>query len=363
MASKKEKKKASKPSQARRGLSWAWVCVLVIVSIVVSCGACALYLPDRTPGILQRPQEVTSAPASVQAWSESRSMTVTPVISQSQAISSNSMGMVTADHHAYGLESGKAAFSVDGQPVVSLATTVPPWRDLQYYDKGEDVRALNNELVRLGYAADANSDVYSWNTGNAWNSLLKSCGAAGTSDGGFSMASVLWIPRDSVKVTDWTAAMGSQVTQGSAIGAIPGSLQKLQLPAALQGSGDYTITVFGQSTQLTAGQSEITDAGFLEAVESTQDWSSQTSDSLASGIDATLRSSSQQEVLRVPAAAVYGLDDSGSSGCIVSQGTPVHVDVVGSGMGVSLVAPTDGTDVSSIATVGIGSAVKDATCE
>ncbi|WP_157847170.1 hypothetical protein [Pseudoscardovia suis] len=355
--------KSQKPSRARHGVSMAWVCVLVVAAVCITAGVCAVYLPDRTPALLQQAKEVTLAPVETQEWSETRQITLTPTFSAERTLTSNSSGMVTADWSASGLESGKAAFAVDGRPVMALATSQPLWRDLHYYDTGEDVRALNDELVRLGYPADANSATYSWNTGNAWGKLLASAGAAGAADGSLSIADVLWIPEGSVSVSGWSASLGAQVMAGSQLATVPGVLQKLTIGGASVGNADRTVTLYGLSATLPAGQTEITDRAFLDALSASQSWKSQSADSLLAGVSGSISTGDSTHVLRVPAAAVYGMDETGTNGCIIVDGKTVHVSIAGAQMGVSLVTATDGSDIDAMHNVTVGSALRSATCE
>ena len=341
----------------------AWVCVLVVAAVCITAGVCAVYLPDRTPALLQQAKEVTAAPVETQEGTETRQITLTPTFSAERTLTSNSSGMVTADWSASGLESGKAAFAVDGRPVMALATSQPLWRDLHYYDTGEDVRALNDELVRLGYPADANSATYSWNTGNAWGKLLASAGAAGAADGSLSIADVLWIPEGAVSVSGWSASLGAQVMAGSQLATVPGVLQKLTIGGASVGNADRTVTLYGLSATLPAGQTEITDRAFLDALSASQSWKSQSADSLLAGVSGSISTGDSTHVLRVPAAAVYGMDETGTNGCIIADGKTVHVSIAGAQMGVSLVTATDGSDIDAMRNVTVGSALRSATCE
>lgn len=349
--------------RARRGVSLAWVCLLVIVAICATAGVCAVYLPDRTPALLRQAQEVTVAPVETQDWNETRQVTLTATMSADRVITANSTGMVTAEWSANGLHSGQPAFAVDGRPVIALATGEPMWRDLHYHDTGEDVRALNNELVRLGYPADSGSATYSWNTGNAWAKLLAAAGARAAADGSFSMADTLWIPEDAITVSAWAASPGTQVMAGAQLATVPGRLVKLALASGSAPGIDQTLTVYGQYATLPAGQSEVTDTAFLDSVMASSGWAAQTADSISAGISATLTTGQAVHVLRVPAAAVYGFDAAGTSGCVVSDGRPVHVTVVGSDMGTSYVTATDGTDIDTISTVTVGSSLGSARCE
>lgn len=357
------RKGAGRRKEARRGVSLAWVCVLVVAAVCITGGVCAVYLPDRTPELLQKAEEVTSAPVETQDWSESRQVSFLPAFSAERTVTSNSSGMVTADWSGNGLHSGGAAFAVEGRPVIVLATSIPLWRDLHYYDTGEDVRALNNELARLGYPSDNGSATYSWNTGNAWARMLAACGAAAPGDGSFALSDTLWVPEDNVTVSGWTATPGTQISAGTPLASIPGRLTRLALNGAATAGIDRTAIIYGQSTTLPAGASTIDDQAFLDAVSATPDWRSQDQSALAAGVAGRLTTGETLHVLRVPAAAVYGLDETGVSGCIVADDNSVHVNVVGAEMGVSLVSATDGTDIDSIQRVTVGSALGGMTCE
>jgi hypothetical protein len=81
---------------------------------------------------------------------------------------------------------------------------------------------------------------------------------------------------------------------------------------------------------------------------------------LSTGLDASVSLVEPMQVLRVPAAAVFSVKD--QQGCVVADGKPVKVSIIGSELGASLVRPQNSADVGSISTVGLGSAIASASC-
>lgn len=330
----------------------------IIVAAAVSVGACAVFLPDRPPALLGASGEITEAKVSTQQYNGSQTVTLIPSISTSRALLGNSSGTVTADYSSGGLASGRACMRVNDRAVIALNTAIPLYRDLHVEDRGQDVRAFNNELNRLGYLSDPDSDRYSWNTQQGWKQLMADNGS--DSDGTLQLADILWIPEPNISVGDWQATAGANVTQGTQIGEIPGALVKLSIKNATPSDQDRIITVYGQSTTLSAGQTAIDNADYLKQVSATEEYQSQTKETLAAGISATLALPQAINALRVPAGAVYGIN--GNKGCIMTPDGASHtVSIVGSSLGVSLVQLGSG-DAASITSVAVGSKIAGATC-
>ena len=195
-----------------------WVVMSIIVAAAVSVGACAVFLPDRPPALLGASGEITEAKVSTQQYCGSQTVTLIPSISTSRALLGNSNGTVTAD------------YSSGDRAVIALNTAIPLYRDLHVEDRGQDVRAFNNELNRLGYLSDPDSDRYSWNTQQGWKQLMADNGS--DSDGTLQLADILWIPEPNISVGDWQATAGANITQGTQIGEIPGALVKLSIKNA-----------------------------------------------------------------------------------------------------------------------------------
>lgn len=319
----------------RRGrVSITWLLLAIILTAAISVGACAFLLPDRHPAVLARAGEITSAPVTTQQYDAKRQITVVPTVSAPRKVLINTSGTVTADHSAGGLHSGTAALEVDGRPIVALATASPLYRDLAPGDAGEDVRALNAELTRLGYNANPESDQYSSLTYWAVVALFGNLGVR--SDGALPLADVIWLPQDGATASSWQAATGTMVAAASPIAEIPGAITSLTVKNGTPNAADQTITVFGEQGVLKAGATVIDDPEFCARVTASREfqWAQQGAD-LTQGVDATVALATPVDVLRVPAAAVFGVK--GDRGCIASDGRTMPVTIIGADLGVSLI--------------------------
>ncbi|KFI84993.1 hypothetical protein BREU_1878 [Bifidobacterium reuteri DSM 23975] len=317
----------------RRGrVSVTWLLLAVILTAAISVGACAFLRPDRHPAVLARAGEITSAPVAAQQYDAKRQITVVPTVSAPRKVLINTSGTVTADYSAGGLHSGAAALEVDGRPIVALATASPLYRDLAPGDVGEDVRALNAELTRLGYNANPESDQYSSLT--YWAVVALFGNLAVRSDGALPLADVIWLPQDGATASSWQAATGAMVAAASPIAEIPGAITSLTVKNGTPNAADQTITVFGEQGVLKAGATVIDDPEFCARVTASRDfqWAQQGGD-LSQGVDATVALATPVDVLRVPAAAVFGVK--GDRGCIASDGRTMPVTIIGADLGVS----------------------------
>lgn len=345
-----------------RRMALTWTLLAVAVSACIAVGACALWLPDRSPQLLSGAKEVTTAPASLQEYNGSQQVTLVPTISAEQDLIGNASGTVTDDWSAGGLASGRGAYRVNDRSVVALNTAIPLYRDLKTGDTGDDVLALNNELNRLGYNSVPDSNIYWWATSDGWRQLMADNGNA--SDGSLQVTDTIWIPQPTVNVDAWTATKGSNVGGGTPVGKIPGTLTKLSIKNGTASSENRAISTLGVTGTLPANTIDMTDATFLQQVAASDAYRSLSQDERSNGIDASVALTAPMQTLRVPAGAIFGLN--GSAGCIVPEagqrkGRAVPVTIVGSELGVSLVTAS-GTDISAISTVRIGSGLNALRC-
>lgn len=203
---------------------------------------------------------------------------------------------------------------------------------------------LNDELGRLGYDSVPQSAEYNWNTGNGWRQLMVDVGnsdGVAPEDMDMRLSDTMWIPEDVVNVRDWTAVQGSTVQAGAPLGTVPGGLVKLAIRNGSPSDKERTLTVFGVAAPLPAGSTEITDAGLLAQIATTEGYQGKTPEERAAGMDAQLTLNQAIQTLRVPAGAVFGTD--GASACIATGTTQspktVPVRIITSELGASLVQP------------------------
>lgn len=335
-----------------------WVLLSVITTASLAAGACALWLPDRVPSVLARAGEVTVASVNTQRYDGTRGVTVIPRLAPAYELVVNAAGTVTEDLAAEGLESGRAALRVNGRAVIALNTATPLYRDLALGDKGDDVRALNAELARLGLGGDPESSVMTAATSVAVGELLSRNGIA-ANERVLRVADTLWIPRTHVEPQTWTAGVSTRVAPGMKIGEVSGGVTALAIKGDAALDRDRTLTVMGESVTIPAGQSGTDDAEFCRRVSQSDEFraKSRGGGDLASGFGASVRLASPVQVLRVPAGAVFGVRD--GRGCIAVDGLSVAVDVVGADLGVSLVTAEDGSVPSEVS---LGSAIAGLPC-
>ncbi|MEE1296070.1 MAG: hypothetical protein UHD09_04345, partial [Bifidobacterium sp.] len=306
-----------------------------------------------------------SAPASVQQYAGVQQVNLVPTVEADRELLGNASGTVTASFTDGELRSGSRAHQVNGRTVVALHTATPLYRDLHTKDTSEDVRALNDELDRLGYAASPGSDTFTWATGAGWRQLMRDNGNA-VDDGETVTAAVadtLWVPQDTVAVTGWSATQGTVVTAGQAVGKVAGGLTKLAVRGGQASDAERTVSVFGVDSTLPAGSVEVTDAETLAKVEASDSYQAKSAEERAAGLDATVALAQPVDTLRVPAAAVFGVQ--GSAGCIAAERggklDTLVVDIVSGELGASLVVPRDGS-VDDVATVALGARLNGLEC-
>ncbi|GAA3212970.1 peptidoglycan-binding protein [Nonomuraea helvata] len=128
------------------------------------------------------------------------------------------------------IKCGAMIYRVGDTPVVLLCGRVPPYRDLANGDSGRDVRELNKNLVRLGYAdgngLKASSDYFGWRTEAALERLQDDLGADET--GTLDLGEAVILPGP-LRVGKVNARLGSNAGMGA--------------PVAEATSNDHQVTV------------------------------------------------------------------------------------------------------------------------
>ncbi len=117
---------------------------------------------------------------------------------------------------------GQRIYDVSGTPVVLLYGSVPSYRDLSEGLTGADVRQLNKDLVKLGYATVAalgprpGWNYYSAETAYAVEQLQARLGLAET--GTLSLGEAVFLPGPAL-VTGWgtTTVVGAPATPGTVV--------------------------------------------------------------------------------------------------------------------------------------------------
>lgn len=331
---------------------------VAVLGLVVALGAgaaagVALASPDA-PEVLGEAPAITSVPVATREYDDARTVSVDVTTGAADQVLSPAAGRVTTSGCVEGSEvtSGQALLSVNGVPLVVLATAVAPWRDLTVRDRGTDARALNDELHRLGYPAPEGERVTAA-TVAAFRQLVAAAGGAAPPAGTIPQSMIAWLPSAPLTIGVCNATAGSWVDAGQEIASsvVPVvSAQVADAPANV--APGARILEIGDVTTTTDADGAVIDPSSLAAVASSTAFEQADVTTGVAQLNGTWRLAEPVTVWVVPPGAIVGLR--GAEGCVSSGGVTHPVRVVGSELGQSFVVPSDTT--LDIATVDIAPA-------
>ena len=249
-------------------------------------------------------------------------------------------GKITATSCTAGgrLVSGTSSFSLDGKPLLSLHTATPLYRPLRSGDRGDDVRALQEELRRLGHEIDADGEM-----GERSMRTLRELFASldeQISGEQIPWERILWIPQPETAVQRCEAPLGASAAAESPLATasdVPAAASvKPTTPPLVE--GPRRIELDGTSIDVPA-ELRITDPAVLERITASPAYqhaaANAENETGTVKLTATMVLREPIEVAVVPPAAIVGIE--GNRGCIVGDGRPVPVTIVGSRLGQSFV--------------------------
>jgi peptidoglycan hydrolase-like protein with peptidoglycan-binding domain len=320
------------------------VVVLASLAIGLTCGF--LLVPPSTPASLGAEQPLKSVAVTQTSFDDPQDVSVTVVPGPSRTLTSAAGGRLTSFSCAVGsrMTSGTSAFSVDGAPILLLATGVPLWRDIRIGDRGDDVAALQTELTRLGFGANADGK-WGARSQNAYESLLRKRGMRLDLSGRVSAERIAWLPSETAAVMNCAASVGDTVEPTQAIARFAAGLASATVvmgigSGAKAQTGDRVIVVDdariplpadGRLTDQEALDTIANSFGYRQAMSGTDGGPGDQQPSIA--FQAVL--TTPLRVAVVPPSAVYGLE--GDRGCVRQRGGSVPVSIVGSQLGETLI--------------------------
>ncbi|MFF2620492.1 peptidoglycan-binding domain-containing protein [Oerskovia jenensis] len=331
-------------SAGARGGALALVAVVLLAGGVTAGMALA---PQAEPQSVRSATPPAAVPVSRQVFDDARKVKVTPVVAEEGTLSVADQGKVTRSVCAPGavIESGSSPATVDDRPVVALATSIPLWRDLAPTAKGDDVKALQVELSRLGHKVSADG-TYGDATKVAVTKLFKAAGVAKPT-GDLPVASVLWLPAASVTVKACEVPVGG-ATSEEAFATTAGTLVSLGLSDTLSNvtPGDRVLRLGELSAPVGEG-GVVTDPTFLEAVRGSMEFAGWQRTEGSEPLTLEYVLAAPLDVSVVPPGSLFAL--SGATGCVSADGTAYPVTVVASSLGQTLVT-FDGLDAAAAPT-------------
>lgn len=381
----------------RSSLSASVTILLMTFTLVVGVCGGFLFSRQHVPGSLSETTDAGAIAVNSESYTDSHDVAVTVTSGTGQTVTTPRPGVITATRcmPSDTVDSGMSPLSLNGVPVLALHTDIPPYRDLTIGMAGDDARALNAELRRLGYAAP-NGRTVTRQTIDAYNALAAKTGAdsvgdvngtgnsAGSNGSHIAVASwtipadaFIWLEADSAVIGSCAVAKGTKVEVGTTLlttSPAPRSATAA-LPASGTVSGAHALTVGGVQYDLNSFDSDsvtgstasvvsvsVSDVSLLQALVASDEYraernsdrvgsqnakdgtntSSNTSpssstDSDASSVTVTLRWSLKDPVTvwNVPPSALYDVTaiDGTSTACLISDDKPRTVTVVASELG------------------------------
>lgn len=328
--------------------------ITAIVIAVVSAGAAgavcaALAIAPIVPPSLKAGVEPEEVPITMSDFSDPLPATLLLETGQAVNIVAPSAGRVTSFACARGarLTSGGTFLAVSGTPILTLASSVPPWRSLTWGDEGADVESIRAEMLRLGAPASTPGVLDDIDT-DAFSTLLQKIGAT-DADGVIDLGSVLWTPRDGAVVMSCATTIGELVTEGQTIATLDAPLNRVtvaSLPTSVR-DGDRELVLDDVHAPVTLTDGATSEPAVLGAIQSAPSYQRLLlSDGDKTQIAATYSLTTPLKVASVPAGSIFGVVE--SSGCVAAKGSPIKVEILGSQLGQTYVSFPEGSTPTHI---------------
>lgn len=328
--------------------------LVAVTALAIGAGAVLLVFPPDQPSALREPEPAAAVPVETRDDVDERQVQLVLQTGSPRRIASPRPGVLTGLSCSTGgeISSGDVVATVDGSPVVALATAVPLWRALTLDDRGDDVRGLQAELARWGVPV-AVDGTFGAGTRRAVRSFLVARGVTMAPSDAVPVDAVTWLPSPQVRAEGCEGVVGSRVDSGDELVRLPVELQSARLATLPLDSspGDRVVTVAGV-TMAVSPEGVVTDPADLARLASTPDFVAAADDE-APSVSVRWSLAEPVRVTVVPPTALVDVGD--GTTCLQpvdDSGTPrrpVRVDVVGSQLGQSYVVPADGAAVTSVA--------------
>ncbi len=308
---------------------------LFLILALVGGAAASVWLFYRyrpVPASLTEPAESSVTALVAEKLPDTRDLELTIQVGDGATIASPVAGKVTSSSCSPGAEiaSGTTTFTVDKTPLANLHTNTPLWRNLKAEDKGDDVKALQAELVRLGKKVKQTGK-FDHQTWRAWDDLVEDLGGDTETDQ-LALAQLVWLPTTSIRPDSCPARLGATVAEGGDLITLPKPL----LRASISSLPDDLVPgarslVIGETVVATDETGNVTAEG-LAALAATPQFIQYQRGPEGEKVKGRYSLTEPLDVYPVPPAAITLRD--GSRGCVAAaDGTAIPVTVVASKLG------------------------------
>lgn len=332
--------------------------IVVVIVAIFAAGVTAgwLWFTADPPPSLASSGPAKKAPVNYQEYADARGVGLQVESVDESTLEVGLAGRVTSSECAPGnvLQSGSRLASIDGRPLLALATSSPLWRELREGDTGDDVTALQKELARLGYSMTSDG-VVGPRTLTAFAQLMERAGDRSFDSENVDVARIVWLPSESVTIGSCDAQTGTRLEAGGALASVAARITQVSVidPVPEVLDVERTLTVDSVTVPLVAGA--VTDRSALDQLAATPTFALRREGSVrhaendgvgAASISGTVAFSKPLVVGVVPPSAVRLI--TGGAGCVATEEGPVPVTIVGSQLGQTFVLFGDDQKPASV---------------
>lgn len=342
-------------SAHRPRVRWSVVGIAAVVAASVAGSLVALWAPVPAPVALATARPDRVVPVTERSFADERQASLQVSTAPARSVVAPRQGRLTSLTCRNGerLTSGTAFATIDGSPVVALATAIPLWRELESQDRGDDVRALQVELGRLGHAVQPDG-VVGPATIRAAEAVRGARNSAADAVTTVSPGDFAWIPDAEVTVGECAGVVGAPIESGDVLVALPVAVVSARLTTIPSPAAEGARVVRLGSTSIpVAGDGSVRDPDALARIGSTAEFlaaGAGASDDTAIPVQWALEE--PMSALVVPPSALWDVED--GTACVMpatKPDRPLLVEVLGSALGQSFVRTPAGGSLEAVRSV------------
>lgn len=333
-------KAKSDAGHPRRVLDRSLVVLVVVVSLAIGAVIATVALWNPIPSLLQAPASSGEVAVGQREFNDQRLVSLTVELQPAQSLVAPTMGRLTSFDCQIGqiIDSGTSSASIDGIPVVALTTRMPLWRDLKPGNTGADVASFSEELVRLGLLTTSSSTMTTTMV-SAYRTLATSLGvpAAALKNPYVPVAQIAWLPAPAVALASCDVAVAAYVSPGQSLAQFEPTIMGARITTDVSRFGGGERVLLVSEVPIAVDETgAVTDSAALAQLATTAAFRQ------VAHMQGTLMLQGQYvlattiQVSVVPPSAV--VITGGTAGCVIGNGQPMPVTVIGSEFGQTFVS-------------------------
>jgi peptidoglycan hydrolase-like protein with peptidoglycan-binding domain len=212
----------------------------VAVALVAGTATGGVVIASRAPRATQTAQEPPANTAAVERGKLSAMISQSGTLTYRGQLDGSPYSVINQAHGTYTklpadgeeVTCGDVVYRVDDDPVIMFCGLVPAYRDLHSGLVGDDVRQLNENLHKLGYAAaagvvlDAADTAFTWKTQQALRVLQHDTGVDLT--GTLDFDDAIFLP-ESVRITKVIGELGGSAQPGAQLAQATSGILEVQV--------------------------------------------------------------------------------------------------------------------------------------